>query len=415
LIAVAGPPTTGDEPPSSDADSPSVEPTPDPSEPTAQLPGAALLREAEAAAAARGRAMVDEARAVRKRMLDDLERRRQQLLQELERVRAALDDLAHGLAEPLARRVEPEPSSPSAEPDPGGGEPRADDVFARLREDRDGGEPAPPEPVAPPPSEPPDAGPDLDDEATRPASEPEPEAPAPTAAATRDDATRRRRDEVLAPLTESVLRASKRLLQDEQNELLDTVRRLRGRADPARLLPDPEKQQTTWSAVLAPTIDEAYTVGRALTGRRRRPTAAPARLVSELAASLVTPLRERLVAVISAVVAEGPYEPASELQAALAPAISARYREWRTRDLEGLLGDLLAAAYARGAFDATPSGTTLRWVPAEVGQCPDADDNALEPTVKGQHFPTGQPYPPAHPGCRCLVVPSDGGSDNTPV
>ena len=71
------------------------------------------------------------------------------------------------------------------------------------------------------------------------------------------------------------------------------------------------------------------------------------------------------------------------------------------------IGDLLAAAYARGAFDATPSGAVLRWVPAEVGQCPDADDNALEPTVKGQAFPTGQPYPPAHPGCRCLVVPSD--------
>jgi len=44
---------------------------------------------------------------------------------------------------------------------------------------------------------------------------------------------------------------------------------------------------------------------------------------------------------------------------------------------------------------------------AEVGRCPDADDNALEPTVKGQRFPTGQAYPPAHPGCRCLVVPTD--------
>jgi hypothetical protein len=108
------------------------------------------------------------------------------------------------------------------------------------------------------------------------------------------------------------------------------------------------------------------------------------------------------------VTAEGPYDSPAELQAALSPAVSARYREWRTRDLEGLVADLLATAYARGAFDAAPSGATLRWVPAEVGQCPDADDNALEPTVKGQNFPTGQPYPPAHPGCRCLVVPSDG-------
>jgi hypothetical protein len=239
-----------------------------------------------------------------------------------------------------------------------------------------------------------------------------PPSPAPTREPTppsRDDATRRRRDEVLAPLTVSVLRQAKRLLQDEHNELLDVIRRVRGRPEPTRLLPDRERQHTAWTAVLAPTIDEAYTVGRALTGRRRRPTAAPSRLVAELAAGLITPLRERLMATIDAVLADGPYREPAELQAALAPSISARYREWRARDLEGLLGDLLAAAYTRGVFDATPSGTTLRWVPAEVGQCPDADDNALEPTVKGQSFPTGQPYPPAHPGCRCLVVPSDGG------
>jgi len=412
---VAGPPTTGDEPAPSDASSPTDEPTTDAGGSGPELRAAALLREAEAAAAARGRAMVNEARAVRKRMLDDAERRRQNLLRELDRVRAALDDLARGLAEPLARDAEPEPAA--GDDADVGSEPRADDVFARLREEGGGDAPTLPEPPAVPDAsapEPPARVAELEPEAPAP-PEPEPEGPAPRPAPTEDDATRRRRDEVLAPLTESLLRASKRLLQDEQNELLDTVRRLRGRAEPARLLPDPEKQQTTWSAVLAPTIDEAYTVGRALTGRRRRPTAAPARLVAELAAALMTPLRDRLVAAINAVVAEGPYDPPSDLQVALAPAISARYREWRARDLESLIGDLLAAAYARGAYDATPSGATLRWVPAEVGQCPDADDNALEPTVKGQSFPTGQPYPPAHPGCRCLVVPSDGGAEKTPV
>ncbi len=180
---------------------------------------------------------------------------------------------------------------------------------------------------------------------------------------TGDDATRRQRDEMLAPLTSGLLRGAKRLLQDEHNELLDAVRRVRGRVEPARLLPDPEKQHAAWSAVLAPTIDEAYTVGRAMTGRRRRPASAPRRLVAELAAGLVTPLRERLIATMDAVIADGPYESAGELHAALTPAISARYREWRDRDLDSLLGDLLAAAYARGAFDATPSGALLRWVP----------------------------------------------------
>ncbi len=220
---------------------------------------------------------------------------------------------------------------------------------------------------------------------------------------------------MLAPLVVPALRASKRLLQDEHNELLDSVRRVRGRVEASRILPDLERQHATWTAVVEPTIDEAYSVGRALTGRGRRPARAPRRLVAELAAGLISPLRERLTVAIDAVVADGPYESQTELHAALGPVISARYREWRSDDLEVLLGDILAAAYARGAFDATPSGARLRWVPAEVGQCPDADDNALEPTVKGQPFPTGQPYPPAHPGCRCLIVPSDVGDTERSV
>jgi hypothetical protein len=40
------------------------------------------------------------------------------------------------------------------------------------------------------------------------------------------------------------------------------------------------------------------------------------------------------------------------------------------------------------------------------GPCPDCDDNALAgPTPRGEVFPTGQPHPPAHAGCRCLLVP----------
>ena len=57
----------------------------------------------------------------------------------------------------------------------------------------------------------------------------------------------------------------------------------------------------------------------------------------------------------------------------------------------------------------------LQWVPADPGRCPDCDDNALEPTLKGKAFPTGQPHPPAHPGCRCIVVPADTGEHTTGI
>jgi hypothetical protein len=395
-----------------------AEPEPPPEPPEARA--AALLREAENAAAARGREMVNEARAVRKRMLDDLEGRRRSFLAELERVRGVLDEIAAGLGDSPPPNGDPPrpgrpPSGPPAE--------RAEDVFARLRDEHAQAARAQPvSPPAPAPAAPDDAvaEPDAVDAGTADAVDDSPtdtttdeEVEAPTADP--DDAIRRRRDEMLAPLVVPALRASKRLLQDEHNELLDSVRRIRGRVEASRILPDPENQHVAWSAVLEPTIDEAYSVGRALTGRGRRPARAPRRLVAELAAGLITPLRERLTVAIEAVVADGPYESQAELHAALGPVVSARYREWRSDDLEGLLGDLLGAAYARGAYDAAPSGARLRWVPAEVGQCPDADDNALEPTVKGQCFPTGQPYPPAHPGCRCLIVPSGVGKPERPV
>jgi hypothetical protein len=117
---------------------------------------------------------------------------------------------------------------------------------------------------------------------------------------------------------------------------------------------------------------------------------------------VVSPLRERLEGSLQSVDARNP----ADAEIAVAQGLGARYREWRGEQLEGVLGDALAVAYSRGAYDAAPDGARLRWVPAVAGKCPDCDDNALEPTVKGSEFPTGQPHPPAHPGCRCLLVVS---------
>ena len=86
--------------------------------------------------------------------------------------------------------------------------------------------------------------------------------------------------------------------------------------------------------------------------------------------------------------------------------IGARYREWKNQSLEVALTEALACAWSRGVYDAVPDGAILRWVSLEEGQCSDCDDNALEPTVKGESFPTGQAFPPAHPGCRCLLAPA---------
>lgn len=237
--------------------------------------------------------------------------------------------------------------------------------------------------------------------------EPEPHWPVYSVAesATLDDvALRRRRDAVIGTAVKALAPRVKRLLQDEQNELLDAVRRRKGKGDPVDALAPEAVQVAQWVDVFRPAVDDLYAAGRTLGGGRTRP--APDGLVSQLVGLLVLPLRERVVASLESAVREGPYDGLPELQRAIASAVGARYREWRGQDLDTALGDLASWAFARGVFDATPDGTRLRWVPAEVEQCPDADDNALEPTRKGRPFPTGQSCPPAHAGCRCLVVPA---------
>jgi hypothetical protein len=208
------------------------------------------------------------------------------------------------------------------------------------------------------------------------------------------------RDTALAEATDDLVRRGKRALQDEQNDLLDGLRRQRGKIDISQVLPPVDDQVARWAHVLQPAVDTAYSAGAGTVSGGTAAGTAPRALLAELSTSVVTPFRERLEASLEQI--DAPTQADNEI--AVAQSLGARYREWRGEQLEGALSDALAVAWSRGVFDAAPDGARLRWVPAVVGKCPDCDDNALEPTVKGSDFPTGQPHPPAHPGCRCLLV-----------
>jgi DivIVA domain-containing protein len=227
---------------------------------------------------------------------------------------------------------------------------------------------------------------------------PEPR-PATTAPTDGDPELLARRDELLTPIAHELVRRCKRVLQNEQNEILDGLRRQRGRPAPDMLLPPLAQQVTAWSEVLSPAIVEAYVAARTAASPKDDPvTDAPQRMVTGMVEVLVTPLRDRLLAAVDETLGDDANPDV------IAHRIGARYREWKGEELDNRIRDLLAAVYARGVYDAAPEGVRLRWVPAEQGQCPDADDNALEPTRRGERFPTGQQFPPAHPGCRCLLA-----------
>ena len=403
----------------------------------------AKTREAEDAARARAKEIVGEARALRERVLADLEARRQELERQIgelrggrgklvetyELVERALADVARVMSEepstppemPTAASsddampaetpaetpavsdepAEPAPSEAAAARAPSATDAPADspadlptDVGALFEKLRSGQAEETADAGTAPAEEPPAAS---EPEAV---AEPEPEPPAEADAGAGGDGATQARDEALADATDDLVRRGKRALQDEQNDLLDGLRRQRGKIDTAKVLPGLDEQVARWAHVLQPAVDVAYSGGAGSVEGAAALGAAPRALLTELSTSVVSPLRERLSNSLEQLDARTP----ADLEIAAAQSLGARYREWRGDPLEGALGDALATAWSRGVFDAAPDGARLRWVPAVVGKCPDCDDNALEPTVKGNDFPTGQPHPPAHPGCRCLLV-----------
>ena len=90
----------------------------------------------------------------------------------------------------------------------------------------------------------------------------------------------------------------------------------------------------------------------------------------------------------------------------IADRVRALYREWKGQRLAETSQSFVAAAYARGVFDAVDAGATVHWVvDPSAGPCPDCDDNVLAGAItKGEEFPTGNACAPAHPGCHCLVL-----------
>jgi DivIVA domain-containing protein len=302
-------------------------------------------------------------------------------------------------------KSEPEPpveesnaAQPAAEP---AAEPATDvgALFEKLRSEHVDTASSDASPEAAAPGEVPEV-PDASDAPEAAAAAEQGEEPADDQPAADGDPATVARDAALADTTDDLVRRGKRALQDEQNDLLDGLRRQRGKIDTTKVLPALDDQVARWAHVLQPAIDTAYSAGAATVEGAAGVGAAPRALLTELSTSVVTPLRERLGSSLEQIDARTP----ADTEIAVAQSLGARYREWRGEQLEDVLGDALAAAWSRGVFDAAPDGARLRWIPAVVGKCPDCDDNALEPTVKGSEFPTGQPHPPAHPGCRCLLV-----------
>lgn len=219
-----------------------------------------------------------------------------------------------------------------------------------------------------------------------------------------DHALLARRDEALVDIERNLGRRIKRELSDEQNELLDTVRRQRG-APTVEALPEAAAHVARYRTAALPSLVAAATAGGELladSGIELGPAAKAGGkagdLAGELATELVEPLRQRLARCFD--------ETAGDADE-LAERLRACYREWKGQRVDELVSRLSLAAANRGLVDRLPEGSLVHWVVDDgATPSPDCDDNALAGDIpRGEDFPTGHQVPPVSATCHCLVAP----------
>lgn len=214
------------------------------------------------------------------------------------------------------------------------------------------------------------------------------------------------RDDVLEPLVATASRKLKRVLADEQNDVLDALRRNEPVASLNELVADSGEQSTRYADAIADEIVAAVAAGALTSKSNQRPLRKALIAESSDAAIavldqwLVDPLRSRLERCI----VDGDGDNSQ-----ITKKVRAVYREYKTRHIDEQLDDIMLTAHGRGALAGFDVDTPVVWsVDTRHPGCPDCDDNALsEPVAAGDDFPTGHTFAPAHPGCRCLLVAAD--------
>ncbi len=218
-----------------------------------------------------------------------------------------------------------------------------------------------------------------------------------------------RRDEVIVPLIVAASRKLKRVLADEQNGVLDTLRKKDVVGSIDALLPDADAHVAMYVDALAEELLGAAAGGATELGatdtktlrRKLEKSDAVGAARVFLRSNLVGPLRARIERSISD--GAGDNDDVTK-------SIRSVYREWKTQQIDDQLDDVFRFAYGGGIAALVEPGTAMVWtIDPNHRSCPDCEDNSLGGAVAaGESFPTGHTSAPAHPGCRCLMLPASG-------
>lgn len=214
------------------------------------------------------------------------------------------------------------------------------------------------------------------------------------------------RQEVLVPIILDMSRKIKRVLADEQNQILDTLRGKQPIKTLEVLVGSKAEHGARFTKALDSLLRSAAMAGASTLSDR--PDAEIAQRIQQrrhdiddaVVAALVAPLRDRLSRSIS---------QASGSNAELASLVRSIYREWKNQFVDEHVEDLALTAHGLGARAVLEETRTYCWMVDPDGPaCSDAEDNSLAGAVAGgAEFPTGHSHAPAHPGCRCALILCD--------
>ncbi len=323
----------------------------------------------------RGREMFVEAQRVRERVLRDLARRRKQLRQQIEQLQAGRERLAAAydvvretldvateelrVMEPEAKLAAEAAALRAAEEDAHGESFEEEmaalvtEVEANAVEGAPGQEPSAgqaaeqesPAPISELDVEldpDPDPDPDIDPAGKGPGEPPEVEEDGKDEESGEPDELDER-DEAVKDLTRTLGRAVKRCISDEQNEVLDVVRRRERDLDD--LLPTPEAHVERMAAAMIPPLTEAAVAGARLDGSGETLTSSAIQdIAAEVAVELVVPLRERLEQCVA---------ESRDDNDVLVERLRDSYREWRTQKVDQVAARAVLIAFDRGVLDSS--------------------------------------------------------------
>jgi cell division septum initiation protein DivIVA len=292
-----------------------------------------------------------------------------------------------------------------------------DVLFARIRESSVA--PSPEAASAPAADgvgalEPAAAAPAAGGEAAQPTAE---EAPVPAGLRVGDisvgrESVLRRRDELIERPLGELVHVLKRALRVEQNDLLHSLREAPRGTEPSTLASLGGAVQrfvqaaspalsAIWEQGAEFAREQLSSIGRAAGAADAAACRTDTETVAEsLGTEIATSITNRLVESF-----RGGDGEAESLQR----AVGAAFRDWKSERIEETAGDHATRAFTLGTLGiARSESVPVSWVVGDgANRCSDCDDNELAGLLEaGATFPTGQPHPPAHGGCRCVLVPA---------